>query len=269
MSAPSAQLPILDHIVILVSHDTLLGLSDRISHLFTLAPGGTHADGRTTNKLILLPDGVYLEFIAFFDHIDPESRKQHRWGSLPEGSIVDWALTLPPSSDFAPIEQRVQDAQASVFYEHPVPGGRTKEDGTELKWKISAPFESTGSLLLPGRLPFWCLDETPRDQRVPYTAQPHLTQHPSGVQAVSAVSVAVPNHLVADLARVYSVLGDATAAGSTVDRVWQYRVPSGSTDGRQTVSLSGTGGETVITLTFSGPNGGKVELLPGLVCDVE
>ena len=57
--------PNLDHIVILISHDALLTLSDHLQDHFVIAPGGTHADGLTSNKLILLPDGVYLESIAF------------------------------------------------------------------------------------------------------------------------------------------------------------------------------------------------------------
>ncbi|KAJ5155797.1 hypothetical protein N7492_008600 [Penicillium capsulatum] len=118
----AAQTPILDHIVILVSHTVLSGISQHIEGQFTLAPGGNHADGLTTNKLILLSDGVYLEFIAFFDHVDPERRRKHRWGNQKEGTIIDWAFTLPSESDFGAIQQRLADAKLRLSYTDPIPG---------------------------------------------------------------------------------------------------------------------------------------------------
>ncbi|KAJ5637551.1 hypothetical protein N7490_007430 [Penicillium lividum] len=250
--------PILDHFVILVSHKTLVGISEYTNGQFTLAPGGTHADGLTTNKLILFPDGVYLELIAFFDDIDPEKRHQHRWGNEKEGTIIDWAFTLPSEGDFSTIQDRVQDAAAGVSYTNPISGGRTKPDGTVLKWAIGAPIDDQGNLVDPGLMPFWCLDRTPRADRVPYETQAHLTRHPNGVRGVSSVLIRAPEDGDVKLEGAY----DAIFGG-----VWKYEVPSGSTVGRNVVSLSGD--KVGIQLVFHGSKSGYGELLPGLVFDIE
>ncbi|KAJ6006258.1 hypothetical protein N7451_004202 [Penicillium sp. IBT 35674x] len=258
MLSYTAQTPILDHFVILVSHKTLLGISEYTNGQFTLAPGGTHADGLTANKLILLPDGVYLELIAFFDDADPEKRRQHRWGKEKEGTIIDWAFTLPSENNFGTIQQRVQDAATGFSYTDPIPGGRTKPDGTVLKWAICAPKDDQGDGLAPGSMPFWCLDRTPRANRVPYETEAYLTRHPNGVQGVSSVLIHIPDG------------GDVTLNG-TYDAIfggaWKYTVPSGSNAGHHTVSISGE--QAAIQLVLHGSKSGRVELLPGLLIDIE
>ncbi|CAG7915921.1 unnamed protein product [Penicillium olsonii] len=254
---PDLQTPILDHIVILVSHESLLGISKQVDGQFTLAPGGNHADGLTTNKLILLPDGVYLEFIAFFDNIDPEKRRSHRWGNEQENTIIDWAFTLRSEEDFSAVQQRFKKADTEASYTDPIAGGRTKPDGTVLKWAICVPQQPHGKIV-PGSLPFWCLDRTPRANRVPYELEPQLTQHPNGVQGISSVSVHVPEGEASRLKGAY----DAIFGGP-----WNYQVPSGSAAGTQSVSLSG--GENSVRLVFRGLKQGKVELLPGLVFEIE
>ncbi|KXJ89364.1 hypothetical protein Micbo1qcDRAFT_196717 [Microdochium bolleyi] len=104
----------LDHIVILVPHSYLAlpGLSTSspdttaaaagppawFRDLFTFSPGGRHTDGATENVLVLLADGVYLEFIAFTPRAEREDggrlRREHKWGGFVEGSVVDWAVTV-------------------------------------------------------------------------------------------------------------------------------------------------------------------------------
>jgi hypothetical protein len=253
----SQQAPILDHIVILVSHKTLLVISKRIEGQFTLAPGGNHADGLTTNKLILLPDGVYLELIAFVVGVDPERRRNHRWGNEKEDTIVDWAFTLRSESDFGAVQQRFQGADTDASYSDPIAGGRTKPDGTVLKWAVCVPKNGQGQVI-PGSLPFWCLDRTPRADRVPYEVEPSLTQHPNGVQGISSVSVQVPGEEISNFKGAY----DAIFGGP-----WVYKVPSGSTAGKHGVSISG--GDASIRLVFNGVKQGKVEILPGLFFDIE
>lgn len=258
MPNSAAQPPILDHIVILISHTALLGISQHTEGKFTLAPGGNHADGLTTNKLILLSDGVYLEFIAFFDNIDPERRRNHRWGNEKEGTIIDWAFTLPSESDFSAVQQRLAGADVGLSYTHPIPGGRTKPDGTILEWAVCAPRDDQDNAVAPGSLPFWCLDRTPREKRVPYHTEARLTRHPNGVQGISSVSVHVPEGHLANLKGAY----DAVFDGS-----WCYEVPSGSRAGKRTVSLLKAEGS--IGLVFNGAKSGHVELLPGLWLEME
>ncbi|KAJ5630845.1 uncharacterized protein N7484_010945 [Penicillium longicatenatum] len=258
MSSHTSQSPILDHFVILVSHKTLLEISEYTNGQFTLAPGGTHADGLTTNKLILLSDGVYLELIAFFDDADPEKRRQHRWGNEREGTIIDWAFTLPSENDFGPIQQRVRDAATGFSYTNPIPGGRTKPDGTVLKWAICTPKDDHDNGVGPGSMPFWCLDRTPRVNRVPYKTETHLTRHPNGVQGVSSVLVQFPDGGDVKMKGAY----DAIFGGA-----WKYEVPSRSSASRHSVTLSGD--KAAIRLVFNGSKRGQVELLPGLLFDIE
>ncbi|ODM16256.1 hypothetical protein SI65_08255 [Aspergillus cristatus] len=257
--------PILDHIVILVSHDILLDLDNRVQRLFNLMPGGTHEDGMTSNKLILFSDGVYIEFIAFYADVDPERRRKHRWGNLKEGTIIDWAFTLPPDGDFRPLSGRVLDANVGISYEDPVPGGRKREDGTTLKWTVSTAKNALGNAIPPGYLPFWCLDKTPRDLRVPYSVEPHLTQHQTGVRGISALLLSVPRKEIPSLTKAYDVI----CGPAPEDQVWHYEVPSGSTAGRNTISISGTEGDAAITLVLNGLNCGQVEILPGIIFKVE
>lgn len=258
MAGQAFQSPILDHIVILVSHKDLLEISKYLDGQFTLAPGGTHADGLTTNKLILLPDGVYLEFIAFFDDVDPERRLQHRWGKEKENTIIDWAFTLPSENDFSTAKQRLQEAGVGDSYTDPIPGGRTKPDGTILKWAVSAAKDSHGNAVQPGSLPFWCFDRTPRSRRVPYEAEKRLTQHPNGVQGISSVDVKVPEGNMSAFNNVY----DGLFGGP-----WRYDVPSGTQASKHAVSLSS--GEAAVKLVFNGLKTGKGELLPGLFYEIE
>ncbi|OAQ84912.1 glyoxalase-like domain-containing protein [Purpureocillium lilacinum] len=149
MSGPAGPRPTLDHIVILVSHQTLQTIPDRLQDVLVVAPGGAHADGLTSNKLILLADGVYIEFIAFFDDVDPERRRRHRWGNLKENNIVDWAYTLPHEGGFGAVQQRVADAQAGYTYDDPVydavhnASSSVSVYGIERYWHFGVPSEST------------------------------------------------------------------------------------------------------------------------------
>ncbi|KAB8230302.1 VOC family protein [Aspergillus alliaceus] len=264
--------PSLDHIVVLISHDTLLTLSDRLQHLFFVAPGGTHADGLTSNRLILLPDGVYIELIAFAKDADPEQRRKHRWGSRKENTIIDWALTLPSERDFAAVQQRVLASNAVISYQNPVAGGRKRDDGAILEWVVSAARDAQGNAISPGSLPFWCLDRTPRHLRVPYQEQPDLTQHPSGVLGISSLSVSVPEAQLSDLSTVYDAIYPPAGSTGLPPLNWHYEVPSGSSVGKHNISLSaneGDEGEPVVRLTFHGETPGQVELLPGLIIAVE
>lgn len=251
----------LDHIVILVSHQALLTLHSTL-HSLTITTGGRHADGLTWNRLILFEDGVYIELIAFYDDIPPERRQAHRWGALPEGTIIDWACSLRNSSDFSVIRQRVADADAGFSYTQPAPGGRTKPDGTVLKWAIGAPLDKDGEGTHPGVLPFWCLDETPRRLRVPYEESPEATTHQSGAKGVSRLVITVPDGYGENLGKVYSAfLGGGPE--------WHFDVPSGA-HARQTISLE-TGDAVGVKLALAGtqPSPSFIEILPGLVVKID
>ncbi|KAF2154517.1 hypothetical protein K461DRAFT_214114, partial [Myriangium duriaei CBS 260.36] len=205
--------PLLDHIVILTPHSFLSSPPGWFASLFNFYPGGRHADGLTENTLALLADGSYVEFIAFVPGIDPAERKKHRWGHKKEGTIIDWALTLHVSSSsglkdqtraFKQIQQQVLDAHTGFSYKDLVRGGRQRPDGKELRWAVAAAEGDNHTTLEPGLLPFWCLDETDRDLRVPY--EPN-SSHPSGAVGVALVSVTPAQHdQAAKLDKVYDAL---------------------------------------------------------------
>lgn len=266
MASQTARLPTLDHIVILVSYNTLENLTSYLQDLFTVAPGGQHSNGLTSNKLVLFEDGVYIEFIAFYDHIDPMQRQNHRWGSLRENSIIDWAFTYPPENDFNAIRDRVSGTNTRITYEEPAEWSRKRNDGIVLEWTLSTPISCPpGSQIPPGRLPFWCLDTTPRSLRVPYAEMPHLVQHPSNVRGIASLESTVGTEEVTRLAKAYEAMcGDSVASGN---QVWHYRVPEGSQFG--IVSLRGAPGEAPIILTLKGPISRIVEPLPGLEFKIE
>ncbi|KAF3343175.1 Putative zinc transporter 8 [Verticillium dahliae VDG2] len=118
--------PFLDHLVILLPHAALISPPEWLRSAFHLYPGGQHADNRTANTLVLLPDGTYLELIAFLPHAPPAARASHPWGREPDGHLT---------------------------------GGRTQKDGTEIRWATSFPEAAAPSVpFTRGELPFWALD---------------------------------------------------------------------------------------------------------------
>ncbi|KAF5670022.1 hypothetical protein FHETE_4705 [Fusarium heterosporum] len=259
--------PILDHIVVLVSYQTLQDLPKRLQNVLTVIDGGTHADGRTLNKLIEFSDGAYIELIAFQDGLDPEKRKTHRWGKLEENTVIDWAYTLPQEKDFEIIQQRVKEASSEVVYQDPVAGGRIRPDGVELKWSVASASTTSGEALHPGKAPFWCLDRTARHLRVPYKEEdgssPSYTKHPSGAVGVSNISILVPDVERDTISKVYDGIH-----GSTVeDGKWPFLVHSGLSQGKHQILLSSSSDqERHIHLTLLGDKDSPddIDILPGL-----
>ena len=262
--------PLLDHIVILVNHHTLTGIDEQLKGVFTVAPGGHHADGLTWNRLILFKDGVYIELIAFYDTTDPETRKKHRWGSLSDGTIIDWACSLHEERDFELIQEQVSSAQTGYLYSDPVSGGREKPDGTVLKWANGSATSPDGTPIFPGTLPFWCLDRTPRTLRVPYESSPELTNHPSGAKGVSRIVIEAPAGDIAHLRDVYKAIYEPNSSKTENDG-WPFHVPSGEDRGKQTISLlDGSGGQVIKLALAGGTNSPSfVELVPGLLVKLE
>lgn len=256
MAAPSTTTPspALDHIVILVPHETLQNLPSWLTTAFTISPGGRHADGVTENKLILLQDGVYLELIAFVPGQDV-GRASHRWGARREGHIIDWANTLlvgggKDEDALEGVRARVKAAETGIVYETPLPGGRVRApDGVELKWVTCSPRivqsssssspeeeeeegegEDEKSSFVGGEAPFWCLDRTPRGLRVPYQGEgTESARHPCGVLGVRDILVAVgEERLFRMLKATYDALQGEEGKKSTSGEEgfsWNLHVP--------------------------------------------
>lgn len=188
----------------LVSYETLQELTEKLKEHFNIVPGGGATTGVTINKLNILPDGTYLEIVAFNKGIEPEKREAHRWSNATAGSVIDWASTLNSPDEFEPIQRRANGSETGIFYQDPVPGGRKRPDGVELKWSIILPVDEYQNRFQPGIAPFWCLDKTPRSLRVPYLAEDGnkpaaCTQHPCGAQSVCKLEVLVPRFAAKDM----------------------------------------------------------------------
>ncbi|PKS06160.1 hypothetical protein jhhlp_007477 [Lomentospora prolificans] len=279
MSAADA-LPILDHIVILVSVESLQKLPKQLENALTVIDGGSHADGLTLNKLIIFRDGSYIELIAFRDNLDPERRHGHRWGSLKEGAIIDWAYTLADEKAFPAVQKRVEEAspETGVRYQDPVAGGRRRPDGAELKWAVSSAQDASHKPLWPGTAPFWCLDRTPRHLRVPYrdeetgVALPHTT-HASGALGISQVFISVPEKEFSSTCLLYDLVHGPAIKHGSPEKAWHWTVYAGSSRGEQVVSLSASPGskERHISLRLVGDQDSprSIHVLPGLTLDFD
>jgi len=178
----------LDHVVF-VARDLNSVMDDYRRRGFTVTPGGAHADGLTRNALIPFADGSYLELVAFHDL---SRGLTHRWWKVAAGGggLADFALL---SDDLAADSAALGDLVARP----PAQGGRTRPDGTQLKWRTA--------VLVPP-LPFLIEDLTPRDLRVPGGAQ---TLHANG--AIGIASLAVGAHDVAEAEWGYAKLRERGA----------------------------------------------------------
>ncbi|KAK3060407.1 hypothetical protein LTS18_008599, partial [Coniosporium uncinatum] len=175
----STALPLLDHTIILIPYAHLLHPPPWLTQHFTITPGGTHADGKTANSLILFKDGSYIELIAFVDD-DPECKDGHWWGNRKEG-VIDFALTTTGSAAtdvMGAVNARLEGAglgpaaRGGLRYADPVRGGRTRPDGEVMEWEVSFPVPVTagegegsggGGGVTRGEVPFWCHDVSDRE----------------------------------------------------------------------------------------------------------
>ena len=178
----------LDHVV-MVARDLASAMDDYRRRGFTVTPGGEHADGLTRNALIPFADGSYLELVAFHDL---SRGLAHRWWKVAAGGggLADFALL---SDDLAADSAALGDLVAHP----PAQGGRTRPDGTQLKWRTA--------VLVPP-LPFLIQDLTARDLRVPGGAQ---TLHANGATGIA--SLAVGAHDVAEAEWGYAKLRERGA----------------------------------------------------------
>lgn len=177
----------LDHLILFLPVDPSTSFPKLPSFFeknFTLTPGGTHADGLTSNILILLADGCYIELISF---IDPKKDvSSHWWASgTQQFGWKDWCLTngLSPKDSW----QAIRGSHGS--HDEPVEGGRKRGDGVDVKWAVTFPKGEHGGQTSRGRVPFFCHDITERQVRVPLSQE--KTSHASGILGVKELTVIV------------------------------------------------------------------------------
>jgi hypothetical protein len=173
----------LDHLILFVPADPTTKLPkvpSFFSDNFTLTPGGFHADGVTSNVLILLADGCYIELISF---INPTLAPAHWWG--PDATFVgwkDWCLT----NSLTPAENH---EAAKNSHAESIKGGRKRADGVEVAWAVTFPKGEKGGQGIRGKVPFFCHDITPRNVRVPLDEA--KTTHPCGALGVRQITIIV------------------------------------------------------------------------------
>ncbi|KAF1937396.1 hypothetical protein EJ02DRAFT_356955 [Clathrospora elynae] len=206
MSKPTPAQAI-DHLVLFVpvNPDTKLPqVPDVFKSNFTLSAGGVHADGATSNVLVLLADGCYIELISF---VDPSKAPDHWWG--PDAKFTgwkDWCLTnsLTPEENHTNLEGS---------HAEPIPGGRKRADFIYVQWAVTFPKGDKGGQGVRGRVPFFCHDITPRNIRVPLNEE--KTTHSCGALGIQQLTVIVKDQtLLDDTKRVYkSILDDEGTEG--------------------------------------------------------
>jgi hypothetical protein len=196
----------LDHLILFVPLDPdtkLPKLPPLFEKNFTLTPGGFHADGATSNTLILLADGCYIELISF---VDATKAPSHWWG--PDAKFIgwkDWCLTNSKSP-----EENYDDVKGT--HREPIHGGRKRADGVDVKWAVTFPKGDNGGQDIRGRIPFFCHDITARNIRVPLSVE--STGHPCGVLGVKQLTIVVKDQsLLDETRRAYaSILGNEGSA---------------------------------------------------------
>ena len=181
---------LLDHVVIAVA-DLDRAIADYRQLGFTVYPGGVHHGGVSHNALVIFADGSYFELIAY-RRAAPDVRWWQILSRAGEG-LVDFAL-LPEDvdGDLAAAQQR------GLALNGPIAGGRLRQDGARLDWKIVRPTTTD--------LPFWCGDVTPRELRVPVG---EMRTHANGVTGISSVTVAVRD-VEASTGRYAALVGSET-----------------------------------------------------------
>lgn len=202
----------LDHLILLVPDCTPEQIQSYVVPFkeagFIVFNGGTHADKKTHNMLISLPDGVYIEIIAFFD---TSSHSDHWWGNKQPGWIDYCLLGTTDSSAYDP----------------PKEGGRD-----DIKWKVTFPSSKYGR----GNIPFYCDDITPREKRVP---KPEA--HPNTVVGVAEVVVNMSAERFQELEPIFE-----NTIGKSSDRVYDLKTPNGQARLRIVVSDDTQGIQKVI-----------------------
>ncbi|KAG8737293.1 hypothetical protein FRC10_008368 [Ceratobasidium sp. 414] len=217
---------VLDHIVHLSPPGQL---SDGVAHWeslgFKVIPGGQHVGGLSSNALVPLADGVYIELIAFekpASAYPPDSLRSKHWWATKEPGWIDWACLGVEDNVDETIAQREKQAGSGVVYQKGQVGGRTRAgDGVELKWRVTFPAAKHGR----GSVPFFCQDLTPRELRVPSA---DAKTHPNFALGISHIHLSVPEDKLSQVRAQLSVVlgGEPNGLGE-----WELGLP-GSTEAR-------------------------------------
>jgi hypothetical protein len=120
--------------------------------------GGAHSNHATEMALVSFTDGSYLELMGIQPNADAQAVAQHVWAKFlkEDAGPCAWAMR---ESNLAAEVARLKAAGMTVSA--PVPSGRTRPDGVQLKWETSDVGKETRGTFFP----FLIQDSTPRLQR--------------------------------------------------------------------------------------------------------
>jgi Glyoxalase-like domain len=266
----------LDHIVLLLSTPDFENPPPWLSDNFTIIEGGTHTGQSSGNKLIFFKDGTYLELFNWFDDpsdLDDEKQPMRVWGQKKPG-LIDFALTSigSPEDCVNALNQRLEDNELGVAYQQPVPGGRKRADGLDVKWKVSRPKFHTANhtpsheFFPGGRLdaPFFCHDITQRNARVLFDDE-KATTHPCGASGISEVHVLVPQGELSRYVSLYKTIcntldrGDSAgiSIGTTVSGDATSRLVIGESEDISRIRSRGVGISDIVISTDTGDDSRK------------
>ncbi|QRV86849.1 hypothetical protein RhiJN_14867 [Ceratobasidium sp. AG-Ba] len=212
---------VLDHIIHLSPPGKL---DEAVAHWeslgFKVIPGGQHADGLTSNALVSLADGVYIELIAFIhppSSYPPDHPRHTHWWAPKQPGWIDWAcLGLEDAVDET-IHEREKQAESGVGYQPGQVGGRVRAgDGKELKWRVTFPERKHGR----GSVPFFCQDLTPRELRVPSA---DTETHTNTALGISHIHLSVPADTFSKVKAQLSVVLDSRFDEASTE--WELALP--------------------------------------------
>lgn len=169
-----------DHVILAVFD--LEQASKTFSELgFTVVAGGQHAGGLTHNSLIIFADHSYLELMApidrrLLDEPPPAGPGNYLFIFEAGEGVAGYAFHTDDLDDQV---RRIR--RAGIEIADPESGGRRRPDGVELRWR-TAMFSSMST-------PFLLTDETPRELRVPASAE--HTAHANGATGIAAIQTTV------------------------------------------------------------------------------
>ncbi len=194
----------IDHIIFAVADRNDAG-RDFESLGFKAVIGGTHGDGHTHNKLVVLADGVYLELCAPTDkaYLDEQHEDNGKNWLYVYNAGEGYAGYAIITDDIYPVEARLRSKGYPINDQKG--SGRVLPDGRELKGKSVT--------ILGKRYPAIVQDLSPRVWRAP--SENGETEHPNGVTGVQSM-VALVHDLEEGARRYEDLLGIAPTPGSYV-----------------------------------------------------
>lgn len=170
----------LDHISYAAEPDGLAAtterLADRLGEKFL--DGGIHPRFGTSNMLLPLTDGQYLEVVEVLDHPSADKvpfGQAVRTRSDAGGGWMGWVVRV---DDIGPVEQRLERPAAQ--------GNRTRPDGIELRWKQIG----IKGLQADPQLPFFVQWESPFEH--------HPSAGATGDVSLASIEIAGDRQRVAD-----------------------------------------------------------------------